>query len=402
MKKIFENKIIWFLIIVTVIIIGMLVFAPKQIDWTQTFNRTDKRPFGDYAVFKLLEDDFFNGNMQVNNLPLFNFMRENRDLTDVNMIFITNVFHPDAIDRDSLFSFVERGNNVFIATNDISAEVEGRLNLSVYSYFAGFRNDQLVSRFRHSNPQLDTTEISVKRIRMNSHLYEQHDSAVVILSYENNQPCYVKVKYGAGCFFIHFNPLLFTNYSVLHEGAAKHILQSFSYLPPNITYWDEYYKPNRQQMRENPLKYIFTNQGIRQAYFVLLLILLLWFLFKTKREQRAIPVIDSLPNTSKEFAQTLGRLHYNKKDNRYIIDLIYRQYLDYIRNRYYMETGVLDENFVLSLERRSGVEAKYIRKIIDKYKALAAVENPSMEFLAEFSYMVEYFYEKTGRNKGKL
>lgn len=375
----------------------MLMFAPKQIDWTQTFNRNDKRPFGDYALFQLLKDDFFDGDMMVNNLPLFNFMRENRELTGANMIFITNAFLPDGIDRDSLFSFVDRGNNVFIAANEISPDVESRLNISLYSYFAGFRNEQMVSRFRHINPQLDTAGINVKRIYMHSHFYEQNDSAAVVLSYENSEPCFVRIKYGAGCFFIHFNPLLFTNYSVLHEGAAKHILQSFSYLPPNATYWDEYYKPNRQQMRENPLKYIFTNPGIRQAYFTLLLILLLWFLFKTKREQRAIPVIDPLPNTSKEFAKTLGSLHFNKKDNKYIIDLIYRQFLDYVRNKYYMETGVLDENFVLSLEKRSGIEAKYIRKIIDKYKALSAIENPSMDFLAELSAMVEYFYEKTGK-----
>ncbi|MCL1821794.1 MAG: hypothetical protein FWG22_03115 [Prolixibacteraceae bacterium] len=379
------------------VIIGMLMFAPRQIDWTQTFSRTDKRPFGNYVIYELLKKDFFDGTLKTNDLPLFNFMRENHELKGVNMIFITNNFSPNSMDSDSLFSFVGRGNNVLLASNNISSNVENKLNFSIYSSFPEFSNTQLASHFRHVNPQLDTIEISIKRIRMNGGFYKQNDSAMVVLSYENDEPCFVWVKYGEGNFFIHFNPLLFTNYSVLHEGAADHVMQAFSYLPRNTTYWDGYYKPNRQQIRGNPLKYIFQNQGIRQAYFTLLLIMLLWFLFKTKRRQRPIPVIEPLPNSSKEFAHTLGSLHYNKQDNKYIIELIFRHFLDYVRNKYYIETGNLDENFVQSLEKRSGVEARYIRKIIDKYKALSVIENPSREFLRELSDLVEYFYEKTGR-----
>jgi len=393
MKGVLKNRTFWFLALCSLVIAGMLLWAPKQVDWTPSFNRADKRPFGDYLLFGMLKKEVFDDRLTVSDVPLFNFTQTHSGLTGSNLIIITPHFSPDPLDCESLLGFVARGNNVFIAAYQLPAELQDTLGVTLLGAPALFDRER-ECHFRYFNPALDTAGFRLQRVAGNFHFYGGDSICLTALGSADGRINFVQVPFGAGHFYLHASPYLFTNYALLQKHAAEGVLQAFAYLSQAPSFWDEYYKPERDQLREHPLQYLFRNNGLRQAYFTFLAGVLLFFLFRSKRLQRPIPVITPPANTSKEFAQTLGYLHFNKKENAYIIDLKFRHLLDYIRNRYYMDTSVLDNRFVLALEQRSGVEAKYIRRILDKYKALDVIVKPGPEFLTEFSEAVDFFYAR--------
>ncbi len=54
---------------------------------------------------------------------------------------------------------------------------------------------------------------------------------------------------------------------------------------------------------------------LKWAFWMLLLLFLIVFLFESKRRQRLVPVIGALRNTSLDFVKTIRRLYYQRRDN---------------------------------------------------------------------------------------
>ncbi len=79
--------------------------------------------------------------------------------------------------------------------------------------------------------------------------------------------------------------------------------------------WDEYYRYSHNNRNFSAFSYILGNDSLRLAFWLLLLLFLLIYLFESKRRQRQVPVITPLRNTSLDFVRTIGRLYYQRRDN---------------------------------------------------------------------------------------
>ena len=66
-------------------------------------------------------------------------------------------------------------------------------------------------------------------------------------------------------------------------------------------------------MKHPPLQY---------AFWLSLLLLLLYILFAGKRMQRIIPLVKPNENTTVTFTETIGRLYLQKKDNKNIANVL--------------------------------------------------------------------------------
>ena len=113
------------------------------------------------------------------------------------------------------------------------------------------------------------------------------------------------------------------------------------------------------------MRFILNQPALKWSYYLLVVGLLLFVIFKAKREQRIIPIIKPLENSSVEFAKTVGSLYYQHRDYANLNHKKITYFLTYIRNRYYINTTVLDENFITQLSAKAGKSREETKTLVD-------------------------------------
>ena len=86
-----------FIIPVTIVFLVLVVvkmFTPEPTDWSPSFSKNDKIPFGSYILYNQLSDLFPNKKIESTNLPFYNITSE-RKIENKNIIVICSSFNPD-------------------------------------------------------------------------------------------------------------------------------------------------------------------------------------------------------------------------------------------------------------------------------------------------------------------
>ena len=170
---------------------------------------------------------------------------------------------------------------------------------------------------------------------------------------------------------------------------------ALSYLPKYVkkVYWDEYYKLGPDGAT-TPLRFFLSNEFMRRALQLSVLGLLLYVFFEMKRRQRVIPVITPLRNTTLNFIKTVSSVYFNQKDNNTIAGKKAGYFLEFVRQRFFMQTQLLDEGFVDQLSRKSGVDknnVEYLVKLLAEVNSGYAVSD---KLLLALNYQMEIFYKQ--------
>ena len=118
-------------IVLTLIFIAVIVLQylqPKPINWARTYLKKDKIPFGCYAIFNLLENNYAQ-KVTTNKQTLYNL---NAEMTESNqtLIIIDDNIAFSKLDVKSLFSFLKKGNTVLISGSDFSNSLKDTFNLA--------------------------------------------------------------------------------------------------------------------------------------------------------------------------------------------------------------------------------------------------------------------------------
>ena len=107
-----------------------------------------------------------------------------------------------------------------------------------------------------------------------------------------------------------------------------------------------------------------SQPALRITWRLMLLGLLLYLIFKGKREQRIIPIIKKPENTTVEFAQSISSLYFQDGNS---VDLVRKKityFLDHIRNTYNIDTQEINSSFIEKLYNKSGKDKELIAKIV--------------------------------------
>jgi hypothetical protein len=117
-------------------------------------------------------------------------------------------------------------------------------------------------------------------------------------------------------------------------------------------------------------------------------------LMETRRKQRYIPVIEKPKNDSLDFVKTIGRLYYDRGDHKNLCKKMGSYFLEHVRNRYKLPTNKLDEDFIKSLQFKSGCEEAEIRGIVSFIKYIDDAPVIKDDELSDFYKQLESFYKK--------
>jgi len=116
---------------------------------------------------------------------------------------------------------------------------------------------------------------------------------------------------------------------------------------------------------DSPMRFVLNQTALKWTYYLTMVGLLLFVIFKAKREQRIIPVIKPLENSSVEFARTVGTLYHQNKDYTNLIQKKLNYFLAELRNRYFVDTSALNEKTIHQLAAKSGKSTEEVKKLIE-------------------------------------
>ena len=234
--------------------------------------------------------------------------------------------------------------------------------------------------------------------------YEEDFTRVLGVN-EINQPNYAVFFLGGGRIYLHVAPRIFSNYFLLSGDNYQYFENVISYLRlnPGKIYWDEYYKNSSPSQKRNnygnnndgkdfsSLQVIRQNPPLLWAFCLTVTGMLLFVLFKVKRKQRVINEIKPNSNVTVAFTETIGRLYLQHKNNRRIADKIITYFYENIRNKYFINTTTIDDNFINSLAGKSGVAVDEVNLLFALVENMQSQENVTDEQLLSLNSKIDNF-----------
>lgn len=361
------------------VLIGIIVteiVRPKPLNWKPSYTSSDKIPFGCYVLFHELPNLFPGQKIHATNESLYNTLSLRDTGSTSSYVLINDFLDLDKQEAHKLLQYVYDGNDTFIAASNFGAHLEDTLNLEIKTQYSIQEDSVLVHL---ANNSFSKQNYPLKRGTYNTHFSSVDTLNSTVLGYitfnsdqgtllsgpekKTEAANFVKVRFGKGNFYLNTTPQAFTNYYLL-RGNKDYVAHTLSYLKDVDVYWDNYKKSGRIVIN-SPMRFILNQESLRWAYYLGMLGLLIFIIFKAKREQRIIPVITPLENSSIEFAKTVGGLYYEHRD---FTDLIFKKinfFLEHMRSNYHLNTETINEKTAMDLATRSGKPLSQVKDLLD-------------------------------------
>lgn len=368
-------------------------YKPKPTDWTPTYLKEDKIPMGTYILYQELGSIFPKSVISPSRLPVYNTLKD-KEFIRTNYLFIAGEVRMDEYDYQELVKYMEKGNNVLIAAYQLSDLLSDTLNLKMNSVFNYSTNK--VTRVNFVAPALKDKNGYAFNKGLGDQYFSRVDTsrATALGRNANGDVNFVKYTYGRGALYILPSPQLLSNYNLLNPAGAGYIAKVLSFLPvAEKVIWDENNTKGNMD-DESVLRVLFRNERLRWAYYLALAGLLIFVFFEMKRRQRIIPVIAPLKNTSVDFVKVIGKVYYQQRDNRDIVQKKISYFLAQVRTNYRLKTTKLNEEFMADLILKSGIAEAVIHPLIEMINKLNNAVVVSDGDLIELNKLIEKFYKQ--------
>jgi hypothetical protein len=165
--------------------------------------------------------------------------------------------------------------------------------------------------------------------------------------------------------------------------------------------WDDYYRhhsygnDNSQRSGFSKLAAFLNNPVLSWAFWLTILMFTIIYLFESKRKQRPVPVVKELRNSSLDFVQTIGRLYFQRKDNKNLAAKMSAHFLGHVRAKYNLSTSATDETFERKLSFKSGYPLSGVQEITSFINGVETWTTISDEDLLSFNSKIDQFYKQT-------
>lgn len=351
------------------------IVRPKPINWRPSYTSESKIPFGGYVLYNELPTLFKKSKIKKVEKSIYDFMVERDSSKKSNYLLINNNIQLDKQETNKLLNYVDKGNDVFIAASSFSYFLKDTLNIEIDSEYS-LTEDTVTTTL--TNKKFKEQKFRFVRGASKNHFYAVDTANTTILGHVtytiNNSigatnketittPNFIKTTFGKGSFYIHTSPEAYSNYYLL-KGNKEYIANTFSYLDDSELYWDDYKKSGRVII-DSPMRFVLNQTALKWAYYLTMVGLLLFVVFRAKREQRIIPVIKPLENSSVEFARTVGTLYHQNKDYSNLINKKLNYFLAELRNRYFIDTGNLNEKIIQQLAVKASKPVEEVKQLIE-------------------------------------
>ncbi len=372
----------------------------RQLNKRVTLWRNDKIPYGTYYAYNNLQYIFTDAKIETSNKSpaTFYHYEEGSDA----YIIIGHTIRPDEKELNAILNHAIAGNHVFISAINLGRNLLDSFDLEV-SGLDVFRGDSMTVKLSDSISD-DTPQFTYPGFAISRHFSKLDSSVTNVLGWdENGNANFVQFNYqGGGAVYIHCAPAAFTNFFLLHKENKHYYDRALSSIPDTVglVKWDDYFRHHvdgansGERSAFSKLKAFLNNEVLRWAFWLTILLFAIVYLVESKRKQRVIPVHKKLNNTSLDFVKTVGRLYYQRKDNKNLAQKIATHFLGHVRNRYNLQTSQLDEQFEKALAYKSGCPEELVRDIVSGIQNVEESYEISDEELMAFNEKIDNFINK--------
>src|SRR5690554_34060 len=387
-----SKKVLWILGIALLAIIVTELVRPQPIDWRSSYTSFDKIPLGSYILYEESPALFSNNMEKVLEDPYVFLSRKNQENNSA-YFFINDRIYFDKRQSEKILEYVEKGNTVFISSRKITGDLTDSLKVGDVTSNT-ILEEELIPQFFSTSLKQDSLH-AFKKAVYKSYFTQVDTLNTKALGYVNSEKekqkdlNYISVQYGKGQFLLHSLPEAISNYYMLKENN-QYAANVLSYINTDVIYWDEYLKTGRKVV-SSPMRFVLNQAPLKWAYYVMIGSLLIFILFKGKREQRIIPVRKPLENTSIEFTKTIGDLYFQHKDYSNIIAKKIAYFMESIRSKYFLDTSNISEDFITKLAVKSSNTENDTRKLLKLIKHLKDKSTHTEEDLLNLNKKIEAF-----------
>ncbi|OQP40873.1 hypothetical protein A4H97_14790 [Niastella yeongjuensis] len=390
----------------------------KRLNKNVTLWRTDKIPYGTYYAYENLRHVFPDASVVINKKSpdqyktySYKTEKEEEDSDTVqyaddktNYIIISNQVLPDESEVNALLNLVGKGQHVFISAFTISESLLDSLHLKTAFYSSLFNTDDSLTVSVNNPETNDSLSFTYPGTALDNYFASVDSNITSILGRDKfGRPNFVKFDYdGGGSIYIHLAPMAFTNFFLLHKNNKTYYDNALSYLPKNSTIvrWDDYFRyhtAGSDNKDGNGLfgagSWLFKQKGLSTALLLLLALMLIIYLFESKRKQRVIPVILPLKNASVDFVKTVGRLYFQRHDNKNLALKMTVHFQDHVRSRYGIRSSLNDPEFEKKLAWKTGYNINNLKNMLFFMNSLQKMHDVTDDALLEFNRKLDHFYK---------
>jgi hypothetical protein len=421
---------------VILLVLGVFIWLGQRNkdkhDWEETYDPKSRDPYGTAVVREILKGYLPTQQMEDLKEKTAKSLPIDGSATSANYLFVGDGFLPDTTDTDKLLLFVHNGGRAFIAANAVPNYLLERVAVTICDttnddyeaseFYHAFQTDYADSanlNFKHpqlaENKPFEYHYFYKNQKRGASWAYidtldtyqstctEGGDKLTPIGTINGEMVNFAKINYGKGAVFLHTTPVAFTNIALLDSSKLRYVSKAFSHLQDGMIYWDDKSRTssdvvgklnggNPKISRDSPLKFILAQPSLRWAWFLMLGLVAFYFILGAKRRQHIIPILEEKTNTSLQFIQTISLMYFRGGENVRICDMKVKQFQTFVRERYHLNTRVMDDEFIKTLAMKSNILDADIRKITLFEKRLA-YNDITEDAMIELHRLLTRFYK---------
>jgi hypothetical protein len=406
-------------IIIIVFIQGLLIACHqgKRVlpSLSESYRKSDRQPFGSFIAYKEFRHLFNDRYVETVTDP---FDEEWNNIKDYSAdkkyslyFLITKNLVLNYVEVNAFMDYVKAGNDLFISADYVDSRLLENINCNTE------RMGEIIDETKGLMHQTKVSMYFGDNFRAPAYGYYYYPFLNALSGYDTsfarvlgvneiNTPNYIILFAGKGRLYLHVAPRIFSNYFLLTGDNYKYFENVISYLrsdPKNI-YWDEYYKNTNTSRRKNnndrnsddnfsSLRVISQHPPLLWAFWLAIAGLLLYILFNIKRKQKAINIVKPNANTTVTFTETVGRLYLQKKNNSHIAEKMITYFYEHIRNKYFITTANINDEFINSLSGKSGVSKEKTQDLFSLIERLQSEENVDDAELLQLNMGIENFYK---------
>ena len=354
-------------------------FIPQKTNWKKDFGIHNKSPFGFYVLYKELKT--ISNAKSSNEIISLDQIRELDPTKDVIFYLNEDNYYQDNI-YDSIQIFINKGGSAFLAETSNqqnplkNIDSKGTITQSI-NHFSFNSN---YNKFTNSANHFTKTD--------------KNDALAYVSVLGKKYANYIKVKEEKGFYYEHADPILFTNLYLLSPDGYQYTKEVFKPFYGKNIYWINPSKSYANNENSSPLSYILSQPELRNAWYLLLICMFLYLIFKSKREQKIIPIILPEQNLSLDFANVIASMYYESGKPNDIIKKKIDYFFYTLRKQFNIATdNVNDEYFIFIIAQKAQISNEEALQLITQLQALYQHKNATLKDVTK-TYQIINDYKK--------
>lgn len=396
-------------------VLGLLIWQfskpiKTKFAWEKTYGDGKTQPY-DFGVFEQMVQLNTSKNFVLVSERLEDVLKAS-DVPKTIYIRIGEQANYNQKEVDELLNFVEMGGQAWLSTENVSDNLLKEIGEVDSSFkFGVFRDSNVNIRVQDSRSKSFEYNISTRGYGKKSINFDWRYLSGLSLR-KNISPLgtvdgvlnYVVISRGKGKLFLHSSPIMFSNYLLNNDSGYLHlsaVFEDFNFeniLFDKINRNKELSNRSDNKRAASPLAYVLKQKPLRWAWYLILMMTILYFAFYTKRKQKFIPIWSVKKDFDCLWIDSLVALHLNKGDYKMLSALRMKLFMSHLRQVFKLSEDQIESKDYKQIAIKIGGSEEQVKLLFEHYQLIQHSNRMSSERFIEWNKIVNELKKKTNKN----